>query len=104
MKSKIEFTKADERSFDGTAADRYSADEVEKNIHRGEEGMQIEMDVMVTCSECDGTGKVYYSCCGDDVKGTLYEDYGICPTCKEHLSGEHEDCESCNGTGTELVV
>lgn len=28
MKSKIEFTKADESSFDGTAADRYSADEV----------------------------------------------------------------------------
>lgn len=66
--------------------------------------MQIEMDVMVTCSECDGTGKVYYSCCGDDVKGTLHEDYGICPTCKEHLSGEYEDCESCNGTGTERAV
>jgi len=28
MKSKIEFTKADESSFDGTAANRYSADEV----------------------------------------------------------------------------
>lgn len=28
MESKIEFTKADESSFDGTAADRYSADEV----------------------------------------------------------------------------
>lgn len=27
MKGKIEFTKADESSFDGTAADRYSADE-----------------------------------------------------------------------------
>ncbi len=30
--------------------------EVEKNIWRGEEGMQIEMDVMVVCSECDGSG------------------------------------------------
>ena len=30
--------------------------EVEKNIHRGPEGMQIEMDVMVVCSQCDGTG------------------------------------------------
>jgi hypothetical protein len=28
MKSKIEFKKADESSFDGTSADRYSADEV----------------------------------------------------------------------------
>lgn len=27
MKSKIEFTKADESSFDGTCVDRYSADE-----------------------------------------------------------------------------
>lgn len=32
--------------------------EVEKNIHRGEEGMQIEMDVMVVCSECDGDGYI----------------------------------------------
>ncbi|MES2382346.1 MAG: hypothetical protein V4538_14970 [Bacteroidota bacterium] len=30
--------------------------EVEKNIHRGEEGMQIEMDVMVICNECGGKG------------------------------------------------
>ena len=51
------------------------------------------------CPECDGDGKVYYSCCGDDVKGTIHEDNGICPTCKEHLSGEYEDCESCGGTG-----
>jgi len=51
------------------------------------------------CTECNGEGKVYYSCCGDDVKGTIHEDYGVCPTCKEHLSGEHEDCESCEGTG-----
>ena len=32
--------------------------EVERNIWRGEEGMQIEMDVMVVCSKCDGTGVV----------------------------------------------
>jgi DnaJ-class molecular chaperone len=32
--------------------------EVEKTIHRGPEGMQIEMDVMVTCQRCDGTGIV----------------------------------------------
>ncbi len=30
--------------------------EVERNIMRGEEGMQIEMDAMVECSECGGTG------------------------------------------------
>lgn len=71
----------------------------EVNILVGEEGMKVEADVMVDCPECDGTGKVYYSCCGDDVKGTQHEDYGICPTCKENLSGEHEDCETCGGTG-----
>ena len=32
--------------------------EVEKTIYRGDEGMEIEMDVMVTCAECDGAGKV----------------------------------------------
>jgi hypothetical protein len=30
--------------------------EVEKTIHRGDEGMEIEMDVMVECHECDGKG------------------------------------------------
>jgi len=73
--------------------------EIEKNIHRGEEGMQIEMDVMVVCPFCGGDGRQYFSCCGDDVKGTLAEDFGICPTCKEHLSGESEDCDECGGTG-----
>jgi hypothetical protein len=51
------------------------------------------------CNECDGDGKVYYSCCGDDVKNTIYEDHGLCPTCKEHLDGEYSECESCDGTG-----
>ena len=51
------------------------------------------------CLVCEGTGKVLFSCCGDDVKGTEHEDYGICPTCKEHISTDHEDCEECNGTG-----
>ena len=31
--------------------------EVEKTVYRGDEGMEIEMDVMVECSECDGSGK-----------------------------------------------
>ena len=34
----------------------FGTGEVEKNIWRGEEGMQIEMDVMVVCSQCNGTG------------------------------------------------
>lgn len=32
--------------------------EVEKTVYRGDEGMEIEMDVMVECSECDGKGNV----------------------------------------------
>lgn len=28
--------------------------EIEKNIWKGEEGMQIEMDVMIVCPECNG--------------------------------------------------
>ena len=50
------------------------------------------------CTACDGDGKEYYSCCGDDVKGTQYADIGICPTCKEHLGGE-ETCDLCDGKG-----
>ena len=50
------------------------------------------------CTDCQGTGKVYQSCCGDDVYGTIYEDLDLCPTCKEHIGGE-QDCETCNGTG-----
>jgi DnaJ-class molecular chaperone len=30
--------------------------EVEKTIYRGDEGMEIEMNVMVECHECDGKG------------------------------------------------
>jgi len=54
--------------------------------------------MLIDCTDCDGTGTVHYSCCGDDVKGTIYEDYDLCPTCKEHLGGP-EPCENCNGTG-----
>ena len=31
---------------------------VEKTIYRGDEGMEIEMDVEVDCDECDGTGSI----------------------------------------------
>lgn len=53
----------------------------------------------VECEDCEGTGEEYYSCCGDDVKGTDAEDYGICPTCNEHLDGEYSPCGSCDGEG-----
>ncbi len=50
------------------------------------------------CEYCEGTGEEKFSCCGDDIQGTIYEDIGICPTCKEHTGGE---CGECNGTGFE---
>jgi hypothetical protein len=53
------------------------------------------------CIECNGTGKVCYSCCGDDIKGN---DFDLCPTCKEHCSLEEERCESCDGTGQKVEV
>lgn len=55
------------------------------------------------CETCDGTGKTYTSCCGVEMYGSEYEDYDICPTCKEHLGGE-EECEDCGGTGVEKEV
>lgn len=50
------------------------------------------------CSNCEGTGEVYFSCCGDDIRHQLPED-DLCPTCKEHCGDESEKCEECNGTG-----
>ena len=57
----------------------------------------------IECPECGGDGKTFYSCCGDDIKGTEYEDVAICPTCREHL-GEPETCENCNGLGTIDII
>jgi hypothetical protein len=48
------------------------------------------------CLVCDGTGKVCFSCCGDDIKEN---DHDLCPSCKEHCSLDEENCEECNGTG-----
>jgi len=28
--------------------------------------------------------EIEYTCCGDEITGWV-EDYGICPTCKEHI-------------------
>ena len=53
------------------------------------------------CEECDGTGKIWFSCCGDELnKGDFEGDDVSCPTCKEHCSiDDYEKCEACNGTG-----
>lgn len=32
-----------------------------------------------------------WSCCGDDMRGTIYEDIQRCPTCKEGCCGEEEE-------------
>lgn len=55
-------------------------------------------DVMEDCPECEGTGKTFYSCCGDDLRGTDFEDIEMCPTCREHLGGP-ETCDTCSGSG-----
>lgn len=34
--------------------------------------------------------KPLWSCCGDDMRGTIYEDMCICPSCKEGCCGEEE--------------
>jgi hypothetical protein len=52
----------------------------------------------IECPTCEGSGEVYFSCCGHNMKGHDLEDYGICPGCKEHLGGP-ETCEDCNGSG-----
>lgn len=51
---------------------------------------------VIDCEECNGTGTVCYSCCGDDIKGN---DIDLCPTCLEHCDLEEEICESCLGAG-----
>jgi hypothetical protein len=49
------------------------------------------------CPTCEGTGRVYYSCCGDDIRGN---DIDLCPTCYEHCDTEDgEECEECGGSG-----
>ena len=44
------------------------------------------------CEECEKTiedCKCYSPCCGADMRGgngdASFEDYGICPECKEHV-------------------
>lgn len=52
----------------------------------------------IECPSCAGSGWEFISCCGDDILDTEYEDFAICPTCKEH-QGEREPCSECDGKG-----
>jgi len=54
---------------------------------------------MRDCPDCKGCGETHFSCCGDDVLNTEWEDIDLCPTCKEHLPGR-ERCDRCHGEGT----
>jgi hypothetical protein len=44
---------------------------------------------MEECKECQGTGVVAYSCCGD----VIYDDTELCPTCNDYVGYEEEECE-----------
>lgn len=46
------------------------------------------------CPSCEDTGKDFYSCCGDDMRG---KDSDLCPSCFEHTgwSGKIKDCDDC---------
>jgi len=50
------------------------------------------------CQECNGTGTIHMSCCGDNITNNI-EETDLCPTCYEHCGDEGEECEECNGTG-----
>lgn len=59
----------------------------------------------VDCEACEGTGKDFMSCCGDDMRGN---DYDLCPSCHEHTgwSGSIKDCEfcmECGGSGKQIT-
>tara|TARA_R110000824_G_scaffold70768_1_gene181478 strand:+ start:2423 stop:2638 length:216 start_codon:yes stop_codon:yes gene_type:complete len=55
------------------------------------------------CDECGGDGGGIYSCCGDNITGTINET-DLCPTCCEHCGDEWEDCEECEGTGKIALI
>ena len=43
------------------------------------------------CTECNGTGRVVISCCGDNITNNI-EETDLCPTCLEHCGDETEEC------------
>ena len=51
------------------------------------------MGTKIKCKECNGTGEIIWSCCGDNLNGS---DILICPTCGEHCGDESEECEFCD--------
>lgn len=51
---------------------------------------------LIPCDNCDESGWVIFSCCGDDLRGS---DTYMCPTCHEHCGDEKEECEECLGEG-----
>jgi RecJ-like exonuclease len=53
------------------------------------------------CKECDGTGKIWFSCCGDELNEGMFEgDDCLCPTCNEHCSiDDYDKCTDCDGKG-----
>lgn len=55
---------------------------------------------MSECNECNGTGQLYISCCGDDMRFNINET-DLCPTCLEHCGEEGEECDVCSGTGVD---
>ncbi len=75
--------------------------EVKLALHK-EETLHVIAPILIKpkldedCEHCEGTGKVFTSCCGDDIRGN---DIDLCPTCYEHCGDEGEDCEDCKGTG-----
>lgn len=52
---------------------------------------------MIECELCDGKGAVILSCCTGDRLTGLYEDYELCPVCKEHVV--EDTCPECDGFG-----
>lgn len=73
---------------------RYIQEKVE--IEQGIEWLNTLTQNPVPCDYCEGTGLVYISCCGDDMRG---QDIDLCPTCGGHQGDDGEPCDDCGGTG-----
>lgn len=50
---------------------------------------------MITCPDCDGTTKVYYSCCGIQIDS----DTTVCPECGDDCTPDPETCDKCDDNG-----